>query len=88
MRVAAYTRVSTAARATEEKVSLDAPIKDIKAYWTARGYKIVEHYQDVGSGASTTSASIWASRTGSSCYPRSSRSCGCRGGTSSSCFTS
>ena len=52
MRAAAYTRVSTAAQATEDKVSLEQQLKDIEAHCASKGYRIVHHYQDVGSGAS------------------------------------
>ena len=52
MRVGAYTRVSTEAQATEEKVSLDEQRKDIAAYCEAKDYQIVSWYSDVGSGAS------------------------------------
>ena len=52
VRAAAYTRVSTQAQATEDKVSLDEQKADIQAYCDAKGYEVVEWYSDVGSGAS------------------------------------
>ena len=52
MKAAVYTRVSSAAQATEEKVSLTEQRIDIERYCEQRGHEIVEWYQDVGSGAS------------------------------------
>ena len=40
MRAAAYIRVSTAAQAAEEKVSLRERRKDIEAFCAAKGYEI------------------------------------------------
>ncbi len=52
-RAVGYTRVSTAAQATEEKVSLDEQGTDIEAYCESKGYELVEIYTDAGySGAS------------------------------------
>lgn len=52
-RAVGYTRVSTAAQATEEKVSLDEQHSDIEAYCESKDYELVEVYTDAGySGAS------------------------------------
>ena len=52
-RAVGYTRVSTAAQATEEKVSLDEQGTDIETYCESKDYELVEIYTDAGySGAS------------------------------------
>ena len=52
MRAASYIRVSTAQQATEDKVSLEEQQVNIETYCGSKGYRIVERYRDVGSGAS------------------------------------
>ena len=52
MRAASYIRVSTAQQATEDKVSLEEQQVNIETYCGSEGYRIVERYRDVGSGAS------------------------------------
>ncbi|MDP6455144.1 MAG: recombinase family protein [SAR202 cluster bacterium] len=52
MRAVGYTRVSTAAQATEDRVSLTEQQTDIQAYSDSKGYELVSWYSDVGSGAS------------------------------------
>jgi site-specific DNA recombinase len=45
-------------QADEDKVSLEEQLSDIKDYCKAKGYELVAHYQDVGSGASKRRANF------------------------------
>ena len=53
MRAALYARVSTAAQAGEEKVSLPTQIEDMKVYCQDKGYQVVGEYIDAGYSGST-----------------------------------
>ena len=54
MRAAAYTRVSTEGQAEDDKTSLGEQILGVEQHCERKGHAIVQRYQDVGSGSSST----------------------------------
>jgi site-specific DNA recombinase len=71
VRAVAYTRVSLELQAGEDKVSLSEQLADIQAYCTSKGYDLVAHYQDIGSGAFDVVVAWKSDRLSRGIYPAS-----------------